>query len=827
MRPVFDPTGGPDVLVEKMIGTAYETVKRVYCHLPEIRRLDGVLTEIPILAQTSVDNALSVAMPPILAQMGEKVQAAEGWAGEAEASAEAAAQSAIEASKVSRMFPFFYNSNQLTYDVTVISGDPTVTTAGLALWVEGAIEYDFTILSGTLFRMNDISAYPDNAQMRIIVNARFDDLVQNFDQLQDSVEQTFLEFLASSNMEVPVAYAPGIAITRPTQTVSYEGRDYRVNLPYLPLTTTTWVSDYPKMVLISESTLRAELAAPNGSTKVGFERVFPLKSATSIGYVLSLQPINIYDAAFVELITDKPDLNDMGTWDWSPAIQAASDLIRARFNLYGPGIQNVIDFPGGRYRVKQQVVISAFVKLRSQGMVMFLTEVEGDSAFHFTPSAGDYSDNVTVVRKQQWFRGPFINGESGGFVWHNELAAAGCTAIELGPRTDLSVYTPFSRYSVCHFAVEGYAIGIKFNRFRNYIGTFDTVHLEGNTINVVFGDASGANVVDSGENIQFLNCVFAQSVTCFRWYCDGFDVNFSDCSFDYIGTIFWFSRLYKKITVAGGHMEGIGSFRAHDGIGGIVLEDSVHPADRGTICYVTITGVAGFIPAGQMIRGSSKLHATVDMDFRKWGSDNTPSGVFFCSPNVVLRRKNFVNQHRATYPSWSVNCLRNPLFAAEVTGASMYPTGPAGWKPVVSSFPAVISDDASSLGGKSIAVTGGTTGTYYSLDSLDKSPCVAGDVIQAGLFIKLAAGSVITDARINASIYFYDAAGALLYTTPTSLNDLGDSVLVAGQYCSHAYARQGVAPVGATHFTVRLGCSGAAMNNVVTHITGLYATILK
>lgn len=191
MRPVFDPTGGPDVLVEKMIGTAYETVKRVYCHLPEIRRLDGVLTEIPVLAQTSVDNALSVALPPILAQMDEKVQAAEGWAGEAEASAEAAAQSALAATKVNMMFPFTLTSGQLIYDVTVISGQPDVNTAGLALWVEGAIEFDFTILSATTFMLNDATAYPENAQMRVILNAHFNDLVHGFDQLLGALEQEY------------------------------------------------------------------------------------------------------------------------------------------------------------------------------------------------------------------------------------------------------------------------------------------------------------------------------------------------------------------------------------------------------------------------------------------------------------------------------------------------------------------------------------------------------------------------------------------------------------------------------------------------------------
>lgn len=196
MRPVFDPTGGPDVLVEKMIGTAYETVKRVYCHLPEIRRLDGVLTEIPVLAQTSVDNALAVALPPILAQMDEKVQAAEGWAGEAEASAEAAAQSALAATKVNMMFPFTSDVSQMIYDVTVISGQTDVNTAGMALWVEGAIEFDFTILSATTFMLNDATAYPENAQMRVILNAHFNDLVHGFDQLLGALEQEYKDAAA-------------------------------------------------------------------------------------------------------------------------------------------------------------------------------------------------------------------------------------------------------------------------------------------------------------------------------------------------------------------------------------------------------------------------------------------------------------------------------------------------------------------------------------------------------------------------------------------------------------------------------------------------------
>lgn len=97
MRPVFDPTGGPDVLVEKMVGQAYEVVKRVYHHIPEFKRLDGIVTEIPTLAQTSVDNALSVAMPPILEQLGEQVQEAKAYSESASQFDESARLSSVAA----------------------------------------------------------------------------------------------------------------------------------------------------------------------------------------------------------------------------------------------------------------------------------------------------------------------------------------------------------------------------------------------------------------------------------------------------------------------------------------------------------------------------------------------------------------------------------------------------------------------------------------------------------------------------------------------------------------------------------------------------------
>ena len=314
MRPVFDPTGGPDVLVEKMIGTAYETVKRVYCHLPEIRRLDGVLTEIPILAQTSADNALAVALPPILAQMDEKVQAAAGWAGEAEASAEAAAQSALAATKVNMMFPFTSDVSQMIYDVTVISGQTDVNTVGMALWVGGAIEFDFTILSATTFMLNNATAYPDNTQMRVILNAHFNDLVHGFDQLLGALEQEYKDAAALNGRWCGVHVVP--PTTRldgsPLQDADeYQNRSNKLRYSWAG---TAWVA-----LNSSAQQLEERLASPHGTGNIGHNQTPIAAAVGSLAKVVAGLEVSLWQ--YDNYVTVKPDPLNHLTWDWTPAVR--------------------------------------------------------------------------------------------------------------------------------------------------------------------------------------------------------------------------------------------------------------------------------------------------------------------------------------------------------------------------------------------------------------------------------------------------------------------------------------------------------------------------
>jgi hypothetical protein len=279
-RPMTDFPRNEAGLVDNFIGTAYDVVKGVYDALPEIRELHEIVEEIPGMGVAAVEAAMVPARVEIL-----------GYVDRAEDAAEAAEAAANEAKKANVMYPFTFNIAQAEYDVTVIAGRSDVTTSGLALWVEGAIEYDFTITSPTKFIINSMLDYPNGAQMGVILNARFDNIIKNFDDLADAFTVQFnsaqavralefTEFLEGSALEVPVPYISGLTITRPTQTVNYLGDDYRVNPIYLPLTTTTWEADLPKMVLIGNDSLRDDLAQPAGAGDVGFSMAIPYPPST-------------------------------------------------------------------------------------------------------------------------------------------------------------------------------------------------------------------------------------------------------------------------------------------------------------------------------------------------------------------------------------------------------------------------------------------------------------------------------------------------------------------------------------------------------------------
>ena len=142
-------------LVDNFLGTAYDVVKRVADNLPAFQNLDKILAEIDDLAEATIEAY----MIPVRAEMQALL-----------AQAQAAA---AEASKINTFYPFVFDGVTLTYDIREISGSPDTTTAGMALWVEGAIEYSFSVTSATSFTINNPENFATGASMGVLSSARF------------------------------------------------------------------------------------------------------------------------------------------------------------------------------------------------------------------------------------------------------------------------------------------------------------------------------------------------------------------------------------------------------------------------------------------------------------------------------------------------------------------------------------------------------------------------------------------------------------------------------------------------------------------------------
>jgi hypothetical protein len=196
--------------------------------------------------------------------------------------AAAAAASVASLNKVNKQYPFTFVTGQAQYDVGVISGDSTVTTASMALITGGLLDYAFTINDAKKFTLDAPGSYVNGAPMRIVVNARFDDLIQNFDDLQDGLaaenaanyqaekaERTadYHTYLGGLALEMSVPYAPGIAVIRPAQTVTQNDVLYRPRAEALPFETTEWVTDVTKFVVANDMALRQDLADGNDPAK--------------------------------------------------------------------------------------------------------------------------------------------------------------------------------------------------------------------------------------------------------------------------------------------------------------------------------------------------------------------------------------------------------------------------------------------------------------------------------------------------------------------------------------------------------------------------------
>lgn len=188
------------------------------------------------------------------------------------------------------------------------------------------------------------------------------------DQTERGVQ--FNAFLDASGYEEAIPYAPGIVLDRTTKTVRYDGDEYRVKSQFLPLTTTNWATDGPKLKLIGDDSLRQDQANSTEPSKglgmVGFDRSLayaPFTAGFALSKSLAVQlPIELIGGSAT------PGHNN------GPAFAAYAQMLRL-------GFHPVLMLRGGKYGSTDDIMFDRPPSISGVGGGVFQADRETDGSY--------------------------------------------------------------------------------------------------------------------------------------------------------------------------------------------------------------------------------------------------------------------------------------------------------------------------------------------------------------------------------------------------------------------------------------------------------------
>lgn len=168
------------------------------------------------------------------------------------------------------------------------------------------------------------------------MNSRFnnaqDARESEFNLSQEEKQDAFQAFLEGTGWSSIGAYGAGVVITSHTQTVDYLGQPYSLK-PSIPasldapyVTTGVWAAEGVNFKLVGDNSLRQDLADPDVAARIiTWVRSTITDTENSLQNALNAQKHNLHE--FSEFVVSKPNPINPATWDWTPAIQMATDHI--------------------------------------------------------------------------------------------------------------------------------------------------------------------------------------------------------------------------------------------------------------------------------------------------------------------------------------------------------------------------------------------------------------------------------------------------------------------------------------------------------------------
>lgn len=298
--------------------------------------------------------------------------------------------------------------------------------------------------------------YNNASNLDDAVNGEFVTWTDRFGRVRKSwagIEQDFASFLLASGYEFMGDYdGPGeITFTRGNQIMSKDGEYWRPGpalvLPYT--TVNNWIVDQPKFVATGDASLRAALAASNGTTYIGFgDRTLFQKLG---------EHVSVKDAPF-NAVGD-------GVADDTAAIQAFFDYLVARtqsglttsgaLSAAYSGTSPVGYFPAGTYLVSAAMNIGSYIELVGESAIIKLANDDADgfnvSLYQFKMSGIQFvGGRQQVVLSNDNINSSMLEVDHCQFFLARHLAVK--TSATGGTWTHLSAKGTFTncRFIACH-----------------------------------------------------------------------------------------------------------------------------------------------------------------------------------------------------------------------------------------------------------------------------------------------------------------------------------------------------------------------------------------
>lgn len=325
------------------------------------------------------------------------------------------------------------------------------------------------------------------------------------------------------------------------------------------------------------------------------------------------------------------DIKADGKTDDSTAIQQAIDRAIELF----PRVNTVV-IPGGTYKIDSTLIIPPYIKLRSAGLVTFISSSPQPVAW--VKWLGKQDPDIvgkplgTPYYNSDWQRGAIFGGQ-GGFSFISTLDKADGIGLELGfdnkddSARNGSSAKSVSRYTLGDISISGFKVALKLNATDLYIAKHSNLHIENNETGILF--ATGGSI-NSGESITFDNCTIAHCQQAFDCQYNSADFSLINCCLDFNDLVFkTYERPDFNISVVNGNIEG--NKRIIDCSGAVSSEWKPSLSFNGSVIYVRNDQLSN--PDTAQFKGPLTLNLT---NAYLIAHNNIKGISYLCDSNVII-----------------------------------------------------------------------------------------------------------------------------------------------------------------------------------------------